>query len=59
MRVVRGWGVGVWRLCRGKWRRWLFKRSSHREYAVSHLVPQRDPSVYSCRLALQSFFKVV
>lgn len=56
--VGRG-GGGVRRLCRGKLRRPRFKRTSRREYAPSHLVPQRDPGVYSRRLALQSFLEVV
>lgn len=58
-RVVRGWGGGVRQLCRGKRRRPRSRRASHREYALSHLVPQRDPSVYCCRPALRSFLEVV
>lgn len=53
-----GWG-GVRRQCGEKRCRPRFKRSSHREYALSHLVPQQDPGVYSCRPALQSFLEVV
>lgn len=36
-----------------------FQGASHREYALSHLVPQRDPGAYSCRPAPQSFLEVV